>query len=283
MKILPNLFQKVKFTANYKYDNLEENNEIRNFSLNEDHASDPDAKIRDAIRAHMYSRIFPNYSEEVNKSSSYATCISEINIPNLQKIGENCYRGSSLARNREAIPLLKKSGIYTVIDLAGNASVESDCNKVGVSYYNYNVDSSYWANPIFKRNEELISEKKAKLSKFGLTKTEMEMELDEYKMDINIARRKFMREFIRFIREINHGRFYICCDCGEYRTPNILALNTFFNQNWKGVKTYPTNDFVYDKIKIMYENLSDEDKFQLGINKNSDKNLKVLLGDKDIS
>lgn len=278
MKILPNLFPYIKFTSNYKYDNLEENGAIHNYSLNDDYSFDYDAQVRDAIRAHMYSRIFPYVGKDEYKSSSYTTSLSEMCIPNLQKIGDNCYRGSSLVYNMDAIPILKKSGVYTVIDLAGKHSLEVDCKKAGVSYFDYNVDSFYWSNPMFRRDEDLLAEKRENLSKLGLTKTEMEMELEDYKLDIDIARRQFMRKFFELVSEINYGSFYICCDCGEYRTPNILALNTFFNPRWRGVKTYPTNDFIYDKIRVMYENLSEKDKFRLCITNNYDKKLKTELG-----
>lgn len=87
-----------------------------------------------------------------------------------------------------------------------------------------------------------------------------------------------MKNFIDLIDVINKDSFYIGCEFGEYRTPNILALNTFFNPHWKGKKVYPTSEFVYTKLKNMYNNLTPEDKVKLGFNKGFEENLKVELG-----
>lgn len=279
MKILPLLVNNnIRFTSDYKYDNLEEDNNVHNFLIDEEENYSHDSYVRDAIRAHMYSQFLPNYGLGTGRSNAYASSIEDVYIQNLQKLDTSCYRGASLSKNLQYIPLLVKSKVYNVIDLVGYYDLEHKCKEYNIDYLRYPVSADYWANPIFRTDAELLTEKKEKLAKLGLSKAEYDKEISLYKRDIDYERKLFMKNFLTLIDTINKNNFYIGCEFGEYRTPNILALNTYFNPHWKGKKTYPTSEFVYTKMKNMYLNLTAEDKIRLGFTKGFEENLKIELG-----
>ena len=278
MRILPLLVNNIKFTSNHQYDDLEADNNVHNFLIDDEGESSHDSYIRDAIRAHMYSRFLPNYGLETGRSNAYATSIEDVYIPNLQKLDSSCYRGASLSKNLQYIPLLVKSKVYNVIDLVGYYDLESKCKEYKIDYLRYPVSMDYWANPIFRTDAELLDEKEEKLRKLGLTKAEYDAEIRRHKRDVDYERKLFMKNFLTLIDTINKNNFYIGCEYGEYRTPNILALNTYFNPHWTGKRTYPTSEFVYTKMKNMYLNLSQEDKIRLGFTKGFEENLKIELG-----
>ena len=78
MKLLPVLTPYIKFTSDYKYDDLEENNNVHNFLIDDEESYSHDSHIRDAIRAHMYSRFLPSYGLETGRSNAYATSIEDV-------------------------------------------------------------------------------------------------------------------------------------------------------------------------------------------------------------
>ncbi len=283
MKILPIQPHNFIFTANYQCDEIKKNSNVHDFYLDpEERCFNNDAKVRDALRAHIYSRIFPQVWQEVDSSMIGATSLDDAYIPNLQKIGENAYRGASLARYKNCIPLLRKSGVFSVIDLAGNPYLKKACDNENLDYYGFDVECGFWSNPMFKDDKELLTNKKKELNKLGLSQSEIEIELENYKSDIEIGRKNFMIRFKKLIDKMNKGAFYICCDCGDYRTPNVLALNTFFNPKWGGIRTYPTDVYMYDLIKNMYNNLSMENKSDLGFTPEFEEKIKKELQIEDM-
>lgn len=235
------------------------------------------SKVRDALRAHIMSQFLPSYGLENEKLSHYAETLDDVFIPNLRKIGHGAYRGSSLAKNLNYMSLLPKSNITTVIDLTGYDSLKKACDDNNIDYFRYEVANNYWANPIFADDEALMQKKHSQLFGRGLCKEEFDKEIKNYKAEINNERRRFMNKFIEFVNVINQGFFYIGCDFGEYRTPNILALNTYFNPR-KGIHdVLPTNEFILESIKNMYKNLTDNEKIRLGFTEEYDKKLKKDL------
>ena len=278
MRILPLQMNKITPSFGVKLDDLYDDNQVHNFTQDDDECCSHDAKIRDAIRAHMYTQFLPAYGQEVGRSNRYAETLDDVFIPNLQKIGQNSYRGSTLAKNLQYLELLRKSNVHTVIDLVGYFGLESACKSNGVDYLRYPVSADYWANPIFMTDSELSENKEKELSKLGLSQDEFNKAMKKHEFSVIYERSVFMKNFIDLIDVINKDSFYIGCEFGEYRTPNILALNTFFNPHWKGKKVYPTSEFVYTKLKNMYNNLTPEDKVKLGFNKGFEENLKVELG-----
>ncbi len=278
MRILPLQMKIITPSFGFKLDDLYEDNQVHNFTQDDDECCSHDAKIRDAIRAHMYAQFLPAYGQEVGRSNRYAESLDDVFIPNLQKIGQNSYRGSTLAKNLQYLELLRKSNVHTVIDLVGYFGLESACKSNGVDYVRYPVSADYWANPIFMTDNELKESKEKELSKLGLSQDEFNKAMKKHEFSVIYERSVFMKNFIDLIDVINKDSFYIGCEFGEYRTPNILALNTFFNPHWKGKKVYPTSEFVYTKLKNMYNNLTPDDKVKLGFNKGFEENLKIELG-----
>ena len=108
MRVFPIPNCHIRFTSNNKLDDLYGENNVHNFTQDDDEYCSHDAIIRDAIRAHMYSQFLPSYGSEVGRSNKYASSIEDVFITNLQKIGQNSYRGATLAKNLQYIELLKK-------------------------------------------------------------------------------------------------------------------------------------------------------------------------------
>lgn len=172
MRILPLQMNKITPSFGVKLDDLYDDNQVHNFTQDDDECCSHDAKIRDAIRAHMYAQFLPAYGQEVGRSNRYAETLDDVFIPNLQKIGQNSYRGSTLAKNLQYLELLRKSNVHTVIDLVGYFGLESACKSNGVDYLRYPVSADYWANPIFMTDSELRENKEKELSKLGLSQDE---------------------------------------------------------------------------------------------------------------
>ena len=277
MRILPINNFNIRFTADRKLDELYDDNLVHNFT-EEDECYSHDAKIRDAIRAHMYSRFLPSYGPEVGRSNAYAETLEDLYIPNLQKISIDSYRGATLAKNIQYLEVLKKQNMKTVIDLVGYFGLEHACQANNIDYHKYPVSADYWGHPIFRTDAELRAEKMKMLSSLELSEGEYNQALKQHDYNVQFDRRIFMRDFCKLVDTINKGAFYIGCEFGEYRTPNILALNTYFNPSWSGKKTYPTSEFIYDKMKNMYLNLTEEDKVNLGFTKGFEENLRIELG-----
>lgn len=278
MRILPILDRLIFFTSQRKLDDLYVDNHVHNFTQDDDECCSHDAKIRDAIRAHMYSQFLPAYGSEVGRSNKYAETLDDVYIPNLQKIGQNSYRGSTLAKNLQYLELLRKSNMNTVIDLVGYYDLENACKLKGIDYLRYPVSADFWANPIFRTDYDLKEEKFRELSKLGLSQQEFDSAMSKHDISVEYERHIFMKKFFKLIDVINKDGFYISCEYGEYRTPNILSLNTFFNPRWTGRKIYPTSEFVYEKFRNMSHNLTLDDKIRLGFNNGFEENLKIELG-----
>lgn len=254
-------------------DELESNNLVHSFIQYED----PDSIAREKMRCRMLGRIMPEENIGSNLSLLYATSIEDANIPNLQKLNSNCYRGASLLKHLECFQLLKKSGIDTVIDLVGYERLKSICEDNNINYFAYIIDDEFWANPIFKTDENLLHDKRLSLTKQGLNVNEYNTELEKYKEYITRERNRFMDKFLAFINTVNMKDFYIGCECGEFRTPNVLALNTFFNPEWDGERTFPAMMFLYEKIENMFVNLTPAYKKRLGFNAEHEAFIKETL------
>lgn len=233
------------------------------------------AKLRSVLRNHIYPQLL---FEEENTMPDYAHSIEDVYIPNMENIGSGSYRGASLFRNSKCLDLLVNSDISTVIDLAGFDKLKHACEDKNLKYYRYYVPLDYWMNPIFADDKDLLDKKESELYTKSLNKKEFLSRLENYKFDVTSKRKLFIDEFADFVDVVNSGPFYIGCDLGEFRTPNVLALNSYFNPKWNGDKMEPTTEFVRECIKNMYKNLTDEDKKRLGIDSDYDKKLREKLG-----
>lgn len=263
MRIQPisNFNTKLTFKRNDYFDDLENENVVHSFTQ----YSDYETLIRERMRRNILGRCMP-LENTINPALYGMTRnIEDLNIRNLQKIDSNCYRGSLFPAHENCFKILKQTGISTIIDLSGNNYLKESCGKNNINYYGYNIPENYWGNPIFKTNEELLESKEIEWKNQSLTEAEKDLEKTSFLNDINNQRNNYIADFKKLIDVINGKSFYICCEEGEYRTPNILALNTFFNPRWSGRKIYPTNDFIYTKIINMFKNLTQEHKDILGI------------------
>lgn len=274
MKIYPCSSLNINFKANYS---KEKKDSIYHFAY--DCSGE---KIRSAIRAHMYPQLLfsPDPYDEITDTAS---TIEDVFIPNMEYIGAGSYKGASLFRYPAYLDLLKNSGISTVVDLAGSDGLKNICMQKNINYYRYYVPLDYWAKPIFTEDEQLFNKKRYELYEKSLTNEEFISQMQNYKTEINLERKAFVDEFIDFTDIMNRGALYIGCDLGEYRTPNILALNAYFNPKWQGLKAEPTTEFVKERIKNMYNNLTNQDKSRLGFTEAFDKNLAKKLKDGIVS
>lgn len=271
MKISPLRPTKINFTS---YDYYNQNFEDDVWSMADDDISS--AKLRDALRARIYSRFLTceNYDKKIPE---YAKTLDDVYILNLQNIGKNSYKGATLAKNPEYLDLLKPSNVMTIIDLANFKNLESECAARGLNYYKFTVNPDFWQNPIFYSDEELLKRKKEDLIKNGIVYSDFVTEFEKYKNEVNNERRDFMDMFLNFIDVVSRGNFYISCELGEDRTPNVLSLNTYFNPAWEGEKIQPTRPFIQNCIKNMYNNLTDADKQKLGFTEDFEDKLRENL------
>lgn len=253
MKILASIPKKI---INFTSVNLEDfNDELKHFG--DDYLGGQ--AIREALRSRMLTNIIPDY-----KSNVYDTAtIDDVYISNLVNIGNDSYKGATISKNLEYLDVLKNSGINTVIDLQGYDKLEKACQEKNLDYFVYKVEDDYWQNPIFHSDDELIKKKTKELSELSLTKADFDKFLEQYKEKIQNERQEFLQGFAKLIKKMNEGHFYISCEFGEYRTPNILALNTMFNPNWSGKKTVLNNNYLSDFFNNMYKNLTEKDKIML--------------------
>ena len=217
--------------------------------------------VREIMRNNIYERaglIIPEYVPE------NATSIEDARINNFAHLPNGAYRGASLANRPECIELLAKSGVGTVIDLEGSFIYEKYCKKNNINYYFVNMINNFWTNPIFRTDEELISAQDEILCHLGLSKTEYEQNLLEFKDDIAKNRKEFIDRFIKISDVMNRGNYYVGCELGDYRTDCFLALQYYFNPKWKGpeIKTEP---YIFEFCQNMYRNLTSEDKAAMGI------------------
>ena len=278
MKVYSVAFNPLNFKSHTKFEDYTDEDELFNFT--DDYDSD-DKKVRDAIREHMYAN-FLTRDVFVNPKNAYADSIKDLNIPNLEEIGENSYRGATLAKHLHAVELLKRSGVSNVIDLVGYENLEIACNDNKIQYTKYPVDNFYWANPIFDNEKEARENFKKGLIEATFPEHINEDIPDEcfeheFKIrdiEISLGRRIFMDNFIDLVHKMQNGHFYISCEHGELRTPNILAMNTYFNPKWTGVKTKPTDENHYEKMKNMYLNMTENEKKRLGFTQEHEEKLK---------
>lgn len=272
MKVAILNLRKINFTSRDKcHKDFSEQEDLGDFADNWE-----GSKIREAIRNHMYPQFILDDNSS-KKLPSYITSIEDVFVPNLQSLGQGSYRGASMSRNTQYLELLAKNGVNTIIDLVGFRKLQEACEEKNLKYYKYEVPFDYWSNPIFISNTELIANKKIELAKYNLTKTEFDEQLDYYKKKVKRKRAEFMEKFVGLTNIINKGHFYIGCELGEYRTPNILALNSYFNPNWQGQKMLPTDDFIYILMKNMYKNMTEFDKQKLGFTDKFEQNLRKKL------
>lgn len=260
-----------KSTYDSKIKPYEDDEELRHFG------DDDQSDIRDAIRDHYLASVLPGYDFNTAKNRFNPRNLDDVYIQNFAKIGNHSCKGASLAKNLDYVRLLDNSGIYTVIDLVGYDDLKYTCAANNVSYHSYPVGDDYWANPMFADNDKLIEDKKKELESQDLSDEEYDKQLGLYETSLTLQKKEFMRKFIDLVDIVNEGHFYIGCEYGSFRTPNILALATLFNPEWIAGKSLPTDTVIVDFMKNMYNNLTPEDKIRLRFTPKYEQDLEQYL------
>lgn len=173
----------------------------------------------------------------------YSSKPKKINTDNLNIIAKKIdlspkttiYRGQSLMYSNDAdIKSLKDSGFKNVIDLAGfGDEYKKRVEKAGMSFFDMNMENFWDAGEIF--NDWTSREDK----------------------------RKFLNKFVKFINKMQEGYAYIGCDYGTYKTDQAVMLNSFFNPKANRHPVVVRHNFMIDKMRILYENLTSADKLNM--------------------
>ena len=221
--------------------------------------------VYDAIRAHMYSQIFSDYSvgKAVVKGTSNDTfkTLEHLNKKYSQKgkeirlapIGTDSVRGRNIVTMpKEALEDVKQKGIQRIVDL--RAEVNSTLNgrlniKDGVQY----VD--------------------------GLEYVHVPVSYKDGLEDLNS-----IKAFPKFFDAMDKGHVYIGCNQGSHRTDFAVALNYALNTPTKDVPPilYLSPADVTNGIKRIYkkiQKMSPSEKQALGL---TDEFMAKLPKDRDV-
>ena len=90
-------------------------------------------------------------------------------------------------------------------------------------------------------------------------------------------RKDSIKKFVEFIQYIQKGYFYMGCEYGTYKTENFVLLNNAFNPK-ANTQYIPCRDlYQIEKLRLLYQNLTPEDKIQMNWSKEFDENLEKKL------
>lgn len=259
----------------YKYRIDDDEFGIPNYNINDIYENDSyNSNIFEILRNRMYQQANISPDEKIQNN---VRSIESLNILNLKKLPANSYMGATLANKDKYIEVAAKNGIDKIIDLHGYHTLKESCNENNIEYLLFPIHKSFWESNIFKSNTQLLNNaiKIANNKKFN--ENEFKEFADNYIKKINNNRNKFVERFAKLINKVNEGNYYISCQFGDYRTPNILALVSIFDSKWQGELIKPSSPDIYNKAKIMYENLSNENKIALGITPEFEKKIKARL------
>lgn len=173
--------------------------------------------------------------------------IKKLGIPNLQLVDNKGFRGESLSadRNYKFLPLIKKYGIDTVVDLRTadyTNKYKEKCNKFGLKYLHIPIDAK------------------------------------------TVPDREIIDNLPLLFKTIENGNFYIACAQGKHRTDIAIAMNYLFNPKYKGAPPVMHGHVENGKMRIqdiftransVYKNLTPQDKSTLGWNKEFDEAFKI--------
>ena len=261
---------------------------------------------RDYIRNHIYDNVMPNYSIlekngrleefEINKlisgllgkkvdkyslskilavKNKNVVSVDEATMENLplynvtKIMTTESYRGSSPAERLSSLHILKNAGIQRIVDLAGYEYLESHCKKLGLEYYNFDIDFNIWSNAIFKNKNEIIKRQNRMGELFGYSKEEIKLAREKAVSNWEENKQKFLEKFIPFIKIMQKDNVYIGCEFGTYTTDNALLLNHFFNPKAQRTKNCITssNRHQLSKLINLFNNLTENHKNELDWNK----------------
>ena len=249
---------------------------------------------RDIIREHFDHYRMPYYSiyekeprkteYEMNtllkimmnkpKKVDYETMFS-IPVSNVRPIGNNSYRGATLAYKPDCLPVLKNANINRIIDLYGSTTLEKNARNAGLEYFEFNMQSrgigdSFWSKNAFHNKESYAREL---LRYYPPEEIERQRDYFNSKIDnFEKSCRPFIDKFVQFIRYMQDGYNYIGCDYGTYSTDDALFLNDIFNPSARKLDPYIRDFYKIDLIRCFYAKLTEQDKTLMRWTKDFDKN-----------
>lgn len=186
----------------------------------------------------------------------YSSKPKKINIDNLNIIAKkidnspktNIYRGQSLMYSSDAdIKSLKDAGFKQVIDFAGFGNeYKLRVEKAGMDFSDFYMEN-FWDDGVFGKSNSPD------------------------------CKRNFINKFVEFINKMQEGYAYIGCDFGTYKTDEAVMLNSFFNPKANRHSVVVRHDFMIDKMRILYENLTSADKLKMKWDAEWEKNFFSML------
>lgn len=208
-----------------------------------------DQYLRDIMRNSMMRRV-PHPQMMPNINMDYQGYFSD----EITDIGNNSYKGETLAYTPFKLDILKKKGVERVIDLADLSQYKSVCEAQDLEYYNAKLFYDYYDNPAFKTKEEFEK----------IINTRQYYGIDTSNIDYEKDSRKFINDFKEFVKILNKGHFYIGCLHGIGRTTFVLAMNETFNGNWTGRQITSLDNEAKKLMREFYKKLTSQDKADLG-------------------
>lgn len=230
----------------------------------------------------LADRWYYNHGIITSNPNTAVKPLPESDLANLRKLPNDSFSGERLTFKPKYFESLRSNGITRVIDIAGEDmrdNMDKKCKENGLDYYSFTSPWKLENMDIFQKDQDIIEKEKEALSEADLSPEELERALNNTKSLIAKRRTSDVQEFANYINVVNQGHYYMCCEFGEYRTKNALAIASIFNPKWpKDKKIDPTYEFAKNIVN-MYRNLTDEHKQILNIDDDYDKWLSEYIDD----
>lgn len=227
-----------------------------------------------------------NLLKTLTKRTNYTSNQKMQNIPltGVEAINENSYRGCSPMADLKSVKLLKDAGIKQIVDIEGFEELAKECEKQGLKYTNFLIEEEvdFYDRDMFKTKESIIAERTQFFRDIiGASPEKVEQGVNSGLKSWEKSKHNMIGYFTDFINTMQEGNVYIGCKCGTIRTDIALMLNQLFNPKQVNHKNYMEYSQKFlDNAKILYENLTDNDKVKMGWDKAFDeqfiKNIKKL-------
>ena len=186
---------------------------------------------------------------------------------------ETCYRGSTLARQPEALKTLKEAGIERVIDLVGYPYYEKVVADAGLEYHCPKFGRGQlgvWEEEAFADKIDLLARETRYYRPIDFEKNKKYLAQREKDHDRHI--RRSVKRFVDYIQLMQKGYYYIGCEYGTYKTDDYILLNETFNPKAEAPFVRGAM-YKLDLMKTLYNNLTPEDKLRMGWTKEFDENV----------
>ena len=221
-----------------------------------------------------------NKPRKVDSSSIFS-----LPVVNIRYIGNNSYRGGSMADKPECLQVLKDAGIKHVISLYYSPEYENAVKQTGLDYHCFDMKrrneeglEGLWTNDVCRSKQGYENIIKGIL---GDDKYAIKIRLDAY--DRNS--RELIDELVGFVRRMQDGYCYVGCEFGTNTTSDALFyINNAFNP--KSSRELEFWDFYKaDCLRNLYDKLTACDKKLMGWTKEFDANFlpKLEVAEKKLS